>query len=285
MFLTVRSSHDLCAAVAAATETGVSWRVIGAASNLLVADEGVDGLVIKPMTRGLRVVPSAAGGGVLIHADAGCVLATVAKKAAFAGLGGLEWAVSVPGTVGASVVNNSGAFGSSVSECLVEAMLFFPGHGERLVSVNDLQYAYRTSRLKKGEWSAVVLEATFRTRRANPAQLRVSLEELEEKRRVTQPFGPSVGSVFRNPEGSYAGVLIEQAGLKGTRLGDAQISPVHANFILNVGRASAHDVLELIRQAQRNVWEHNQVWLTPEIEFVGRWPSEQLATLQGPGTT
>lgn len=280
-FLTVRTADELIRAVTAATNTKVPWKLIGAASNLVIADDGVEGLVVKPILRQLRLAP---GGRPAVQADAGCMLAAVAKRAALGGLSGLEWAASVPGTVGAAVVNNSGAFGSSVAECLEAALLYFPGEGNRVVTAQELGYAYRTSRLKQHEWRAAVLQATFRAQPGDPERLRARLDEVEEKRRQTQPFGPSVGSVFRNPPGSYAGLLIEQAGLKGLRIGGAEISPMHANFILNVGKASARDVAALIRHAQETVWAVHGVWLQTEVEFVGRWRTEEIPPAERPST-
>lgn len=282
-FLIAGANADLREAVSTAVEAGIPWRMIGSASNLLVADEGVEGLVVKPMTREIWFSPGIGPDGMLVHAEAGCLLAAVAQKATLAGLGGLEWAVSVPGTVGASVVNNSGAFGSSVAECLDHTTLFFPLEGgERTVPVVDLGYDYRTSRLKRREWIAAVVQATFRTRKGDAETLRARLADVEEKRRLTQPFGPSVGSVFRNPEGNYAGALIEQSNLKGVRVGDVEISPVHANFMLNLGHATARDVLGLIELAQRTVWHRQHVWLQTELEFIGRWSQADLDRIAGP---
>lgn len=280
-FVLAATPRVMMDAVAAAAQLRLPWRVIGAASNLLIADEGVEGLVVRAMSRGVRFRPQTTGEA-WIEADAGCLLAALAKRAAKAGLAGLEWASTVPGTVGAAVVNNSGAFGSFTAEHLLSASLYFPGEGVRAANAAELGYDYRTSRLKSGEWRALVLTATFRAEQDDATALTKRLDELEALRRATQPLGPSVGSVFRNPPGYFAGALIEATGLKGQRSGDAEISPVHANFILNRGSARARDVLALIRQAQRTVWEQHTVWLTPEIEFVGRWAADEIASLLAP---
>jgi UDP-N-acetylmuramate dehydrogenase len=284
VFLAARSVEALTTAISAAAERGIPWRIIGSASNLLVSDDGVEGLVVKPMIRGMRLAPAPDGVEVLIHAEAACMLAAVARKAVLHGLAGLEWAASVPGTVGAAVVNNSGAFGSSVSACLVSAHLFLPGEGIRLVTPLDLGYEYRGSHLKQGPWRGVVVEACLRTWRSDAAPLRERLHQVEQLRRTTQPLGPSVGSVFRNPPDHYAGALIEAAGLKGKQLGGAQISTLHANFILNVARATARDVYRLIREVQETVWQRDHVWLMPEIELVGRWADSDRRQFVEPPT-
>ncbi|MBI4214196.1 MAG: UDP-N-acetylmuramate dehydrogenase [Chloroflexi bacterium] len=277
-----RTSRDLTASVQAAAEAGIPWHIIGAASNLLVADGGVDGVVVKVMTRGMHVVPGAVPGETFVKVEAGCVIGAVARKTAEAGLVGLEWAGTVPGTVGAAVVNNSGAFGSCIADCLINAELYFPGQGGRTIRASDLDYGYRTSKLKTGAWQAAVLAATLRTTTGDTAAVTTRLAELETRRRTTQPLGPSVGSIFRNPEGGFAGALIEQAGLKGMRVGGAEISAMHGNFILNRGTACARDVLDLARLAQQAVWGRTGVWLVPEIQMLGRWAADDLAGLEGP---
>ncbi|MSQ23035.1 MAG: UDP-N-acetylmuramate dehydrogenase [Chloroflexi bacterium] len=281
IFLTARSTEELIRAVDTADQAGIPWHVIGNASNLLVADKGIDGLVIKVLTRKIAVTRLKDGRSSL-RADAGCVLSMVAKKAAESGLGGLEWAATIPGTVGAAIVNNSGAFGSCVADCLEEAELYFPRSGHRTVESRDLGYAYRTSRLKSGGLVAVVLQATFRTQPGEAPTLQARVTELEELRRATQPSGSSVGSIFRNPPGNFAGALIEKAGLKGQARGGAAISVLHANFIVNRKSALASDVFELIHQAQLAVWEQDGIWLVPEIQFLGRWAEEDLALLAEP---
>lgn len=284
LFFASRSARELVEAVEAADEMGISWRAMGSGSNLLVADEGVEGLVVKASGGSFRYVPYSAEGSVLVHVDAGCMLAAVARRTALEGLQGLEWASNVPGTAGASVVNNSGAFGSCVAEHLVQASLHFPRLGSQALGVTELDFGYRTSRLKQ-RGSAIVLEAIFRTRPGNPAQLRARLAEIRQARAATQPSGFSVGSVFRNPDGAFSGQLIEEAGLKGYRAGDAEVSQVHANFVLNRGAATARDVLAVIVHMRETVGERFGIWLEPEIELVGRWPPEDLARLRGDGAS
>ena len=210
------------------------------------------------------------------------MLAAVGKQMATRGLGGLEWASNVPGTIGASVVNNSGAFGSCVEEHLLSARVF-TGDGIVSLDARDLGLAYRTSRLKRGELVGVVLDATYRLSREDPAILRQRIAEIQRIRRQTQPTGYSVGSVFANPEGDSAGRLIEQAGLKGVSVGDAEVSSLHANFIVNRQSARAADVLALMRRIQSVVWERHRIWLKPEVQLLGRFEPGDAPALTPPG--
>ncbi len=262
--------------------------ILGGGSNILVSDRGVRGLVIANQARdfGLQaadlrwseaetVLPS---GEASVLAAAGVALAGLARWAIKQGLAGLEWAVSVPGTVGGAVVGNAGAHGGDIASVLAWALVVYPGQGRRLLRPAELEFAYRSS-LLKGQLAAgalpVVLAAGFRlTPTDDPAGLAARAEAFLARRRASQPSEPSAGSIFRNPAGDYAGRLIEAVGLKGQRVGGVQISPRHANFIVNVGQATAEDVLTLIDLARRQVYERFGVELTPEILFVGEWPTQ-----------
>jgi UDP-N-acetylmuramate dehydrogenase len=278
LFLLARSQSQMISAVAGAEALGVPWRVIGSASNLLISDDGIEGLVIKAGASASEI-ETGADQPPRVHAEAGCILASVAKRTATAGYGGLEWAVNVPGTVGASVVNNSGAFGSCTAEHLLEASVYVPGLGTIALPVDDLAMTYRATRLKRGEIRGVVLSATYRIEPGDAPTLLARIVEIQRQRRTTQPAGYSVGSVFTNPPGNSAGRIIESLGLKGHRIGDAEVSQLHANFILNRGRASAADVLGLIGHVQRCAWEQRGIRLVPEVQVVGRWRADQLATV------
>lgn len=282
LFYVARTRKELEGAIDAAIEEGVPWRVIGSASNILVSDDGVEGLVIKTAMRDFRVAPRAAQSDVLVHAEAGALLAAVATSTALGGLSGLEWATSVPGTVGAAVVNNSGAHDSCIAERLVTATLHFPLEGSRTATPQELGLDYRRSHIKDGVWSAVVVGATFRVIPADRARLRARLRDLRQKRRATQPPGFSVGSIFQNPPGMHAGRLIEECGLKGHAVGDAVISQLHGNFVLNRGAARARDVLAAIQHAQRTVHERTGLWLKPEIQLIGRWRAEEVTPIWKP---
>ena len=281
VFLIARTTEQLMAAVERASFLGIPWRVIGAGSNLLVADGGVEGLVVKAAMVTSSVEPYGAGAA-LLHAEAGCLIASLAKRTASAGWAGLEWAVNLPGTVGAAVVNNSGAFGSCVAERLAHATLHVPDRGRRAATATELEMDYRTSRLKRGDLAAVVLGATFRLVRAETDQLLRRIDEIQHVRRATQPGGSSLGSIFANPDGDAAGRLIEDAGLKGGRFGGAEVSRLHGNFIMNRNAARASDVLGLMQHVQRIVWARSGRWLTPEVQLVGRWRVEEMLALAAP---
>jgi UDP-N-acetylmuramate dehydrogenase len=262
----VGSQSELVAALHWARADGVPVRVIGGGSNLLVADEGVDGLIVKVLSASFEV------NGTTVRADAGVNLANMARRLAKQGWGGLEWAANVPGTVGGAVVNNAGAFGGDTASCLVAATVVSADGQVKRLNQSDLDYAYRTSVLKRRELGDVaVLEAELRVEQSTPRQADGKVKEFNAQRMRSQPRILSAGSVFANPEGDFAGRLIEVAGLKGHHKGNAQISEQHANFIVNPGGATAADVYALMKCAQRVVFERTGIMLRPEIELCGRW--------------
>jgi len=282
VFFTARTTSRLIEAVELASALGVPWRVIGAASNLLIADEGIAGLVVKAAMTSRSWKRAASGTEAIAHAEAGCILASLARQLVEEGLQGLEWAVNVPGTVGAAIVDNSGAFGSSTAEQLIEATLYVPGEGHKTMTPQQLGMNYRTSVLKRGELGAVVLNAAFRLEPTDKLVLEKRMRETQRLRQTTQPTGPSLGSMFANPREEAAGRLIEAAGLKGRRNGGAEISTLHANFMLNRGGARARDVLGLMQEVQHSAWKDSGRWLIPEVQLVGRWRDEDWLVLHSP---
>ncbi len=196
------------------------------------------------------------------------------------GLTGLEWAVSVPGTVGGAVVGNAGAHGGEVKDTLAYALLIDAKGDVVEYQQKDFAYAYRASQLKehralRAGFNAVVLSANFRLNHGDESEIRARAEQFLQHRRRTQPVAASLGSTFVNPPGDYAGRLIEEAELKGVRVGGVEVSSLHANFIVNpggVGKATAQDVVRLIEQIQTTVEQRFGVHLLPEVQFVGEWP-------------
>jgi UDP-N-acetylmuramate dehydrogenase len=184
----------------------------------------------------------------------------------------LEWAVGIPGTVGGAVVMNAGAHGGCAADCLVSAIVLDPILGKSRPLPEDLDFHYRTSALQGS--GRVLLEATFQLEPGHdPAVVVADTLEGLNRRRATQPYDlPSCGSVFRNPLPHTAGWLIEQTGLKGLRMGNAQVAEQHANFILNLGGATAEDIYRLIYQVQQRVYAKWSLWLQPEVKFVGEFP-------------
>jgi UDP-N-acetylmuramate dehydrogenase len=280
-FVLASTGHQLAEALGWARDEGHPVRVVGGGSNLLVADPGVDGLVIK-IADAHTAIEERHGEPVLIAA-AGATFANVARRLAKDGFGGLEWAANVPGTVGGAVVNNAGAFGSDTASCLLGAEVVDDRGRRGYLTPDELEYAYRTSVLKRRELGNIAVERVdLRLIPKAPGQADSLVKEFNAQRMRTQPRVLSAGSVFANPEGDYAGRLIESAGLKGITIGGAQISEQHANFIVNPGGATARDVYELMRLTQQRVFDAAGVWLKPEIELFGRWTPEERAALVGP---
>jgi UDP-N-acetylmuramate dehydrogenase len=281
-FLASADVTSLAQVLDAAVQDGSQILVLGGGSNLLIADEGFDGVVLRYTAAGHRI-ETEPGDRLLIRAMAGVNLSNLARRLAHEGLGGLEWAASVPGTIGGAVVNNAGAFGGCIADHLVDAEIVGPDGAVRTLAADELGYAYRASVLKHGDLGPVVVSS---------ARLRVHREEsdvatgriltFQSQRTASQPRQLSAGSIFANPPGDYAGRLIEAAGLKGERRGGAEISAQHANFIVNTGSARATDVVSLIRLMQDEVWGRFGVWLRPEVQLVGSWDPALAANLAGP---
>jgi len=185
-------------------------------------------------------------------------------------LAGLEWAAAVPGTIGGAVYGNAGAFGGDMAGNLIHAELLTE-HGRETWPVEKMEYGYRTSVLKRQTLKYVVLWADLRLEHSQKEIVSVKISEFSERRKATQPPGASMGSMFKNPPNDFAGRLIEAAGLKGTRIGTAEISPVHANFFINHGQTKAEDVRALVNLAQKTVAEKCGVNLELEIELIGEW--------------
>lgn len=266
-----------------AAELAIPITILGGGSNVLISDAGVRGLVIANQTRHYEwrtPARSAIDGdqrpaAAQLAADSGVLLAGLARTAIKAGFAGLEWAVSVPGTVGGAVIGNAGAYGSDIAGNLAEARVAYPGQGRRTLTGEQMAFAYRSSLLKRqlasGETQPVVLSAAFKLAAGDAVALADLADSYLARRRASQPVEPSAGSIFRNPPGDHAGRLVEAAGLKGQRIGGAQISPRHANFIVNVGDARAADVRALMELMRKRVFEDTGIELVPEILFMGEW--------------
>lgn len=257
------SGGDVARALAAAKALGVEAYVIGNGSNLIVRDGGVRGLVIG-LGEGMSAVSRE---GNVVAAQAGATLARVSAFAQGEGLSGLEFASGIPGTLGGGCAMNAGAYGGQLSDCLIDATVLVNGE-EQTWTAQDMAMGYRTSRpLREG---GVVLSARFRLTPDDPQAILARMKELNARRRDKQPLNyPSAGSTFKRPEGHFAGALIEGAGLKGHRVGGAQVSEKHAGFIVNTGGATAADVLALIRVVQDAVRAKDGVALETEVRIIG----------------
>lgn len=265
--VTVRSANELARAVEVCWEHGLPYRLLGAGSNVLVSEKGVRGVVILNRARSVEFIE---GAEKHVWAESGVIFSNLARRAASLGYSGLEWASTVPGTVGGAVYGNAGAFGSDVTHDLMAVEILTPA-GRAWWPPQRMEYGYRTSLLKHGGVQAVVLSAKFNLRDGIPAEIWAKMEQFNRRRKTTQPPGASMGSMFKNPPGDFAGRLIEAAGLKGMRIGTAEISPIHANFFINTGETRATDMKALIDLAQQTVREKFGVQLELEVELIGEW--------------
>lgn len=267
LYITCDTFADLAEALRACDEHEVPWTLVGKGSNLLVADAGYRGAVVSlgKEFKSHTVQDST------IKAGAACILAYVVRDAFSRGLAGLEFAVGILGTVGGAIAMNAGSRGTWMDSVVESVTLYAPGSGLERLRGSDVEWTYRDSGLAS---RGVIVEAVLRLVEADKERIRAEMEGSLARRKQTQPLASmSAGSVFRNPEGDSAGRLIEAAGLKGTRLGGARVSDVHANFIVNDGGACAADVAGLIHKIQMVVRDTNGIELVPEIRFLGAFGS------------
>ena len=263
--LTVHSAAELASASERLWELKIEFLLLGGGSNALVADRGISGVVILNHAKEVKFAERHA------WAESGASIGSIARRAVEKGLSGLEWAATVPGTVGGAIVGNAGAHGGDTASSLDHAEVLHRQGGRGAWDVERLEFDYRSSWLKRNPGQAIVLAGRFDLEPSDPAAVRSTVEEYVEYRQQTQPTGASIGSMFKNPEGDHAGRLIEAAGLKGERRGEAEISSKHANFFVNHGGATAANVYALIELAQQRVAEEFDVELELEVELLGDW--------------
>ncbi|MFO7695738.1 MAG: UDP-N-acetylmuramate dehydrogenase [Anaerolineae bacterium] len=263
---------ELIAWVRMAQVADVPYLVLGSGTNVLVSDLGIRGLVIINACRRHEFEPD----GVLT-AESGCPFCELARETVDRGWAGLEWAVGIPGTLGGAVVGNAGAYGGYIGDILLDALLLHGDGSVERVPRSGLGYGYRTSALKREDLSSprtVVLEARMQLSSGDARQLGERARQVTEQRLAHTPGGACAGSTFMRTEQYPAGFLIEQAGLKGYRVGAAQVSDKHANFIMNAGGATAAEIADLIRYIQERVWRDFAQRLEPEVQFIGEWPAQ-----------
>lgn len=265
LFVAVASEGDLARVAAAVAASGVDVLVLGNGSNMLVRDGGVRGLVVAPGGELASVRVDPASGTVV--AGGAAAYPVVARQSAAAGLAGMEWAVGIPGSVGGAVRMNAGGHGSSTGDRLVSARIVdLATSAERVAGPGDLALGYRRSNVAPSE---VVVEATFRCNPGDPERGAAEIASIVRWRRDNQPGGHNAGSVFTNPPGDSAGRLIELAGLKGRRVGSAEVSSKHANFIQVDASGAADDVLSLVVLVRDVVAERTGIVLETELRVVG----------------
>lgn len=266
---------ELMTAVRLARQFGVPMFILGNGSNILIRDAGFRGLVIENRCAQFWL-DVAEPGKAILHIESGAALPNIANRMARQGWAGLEWAIGVPGTIGGAVVSNAGAHGACIADNLIQVSILDANNVVRGLPKSELQFDYRTSRFKRVK-NEIILSADFELTRDDPQKCMARMNEYTEYRRRTQPTEASVGSMFKNPPSdaltlpgaSSAGRLIDIAGLKGTRIGNVEVSPVHGNFFVNRGGATANDVLALIDLVRERVREKFGITLELEIEIVG----------------
>lgn len=263
LFIVSPCSKTAAKIIAECRKTGLYSMILGNGSNVLFSDDGFRGAVVtsRPAAEGIEV----SGEG--ISADAGVQLSAVCRAALGAGLQGLEFAYGIPGTVGGAIYMNAGAYGGEMKDVADEVTAVDFGGQEHVFSAQELELGYRTSRFERS--GEIITRVKFKLSKGDPCEIRAKMEELMARRKSRQPLEyPSFGSAFKRPEGTYAGLVIEQSGLKGRSVGGAQISEKHANFIINRGGATAGDYLELISLAQRIALEKTGCKLEPEVRLI-----------------
>lgn len=277
-YLVQISDHDyLERAVRFLWEQEIPLLIMGGGSNVLISDSGIRRVVLINQASRVEFREDDYDIGPVIWAESGANLGLTARRAASRGWSGLEWAAGIPGSIGGAVVGNAGAHGGDMAENLKMAeILHLEGQAVRCSewTAEDLDFAYRSSVLKRDQVRAVVLTATLQLEKSSPQAVKAKMREFADYRRETQPRGASVGSMFKNPPGNHAGKLIEQAGLKGTRVGDVEISEQHANFFINRGGGSAAEVFALIEKAREKVADQFGIELELEILLVGDWEKD-----------
>ncbi len=256
------SEEALAAVVAFCTQEGLPWRVLGLGSNVLVPDEGIEGVVIRLADRFSTVTVE----GERLYAQAGASNKTVARVAQEAALSGYEFASGIPGTIGGAAIMNAGAYDGEFASVAQGVRCLAPDGTVLELSAEQAEWGYRTSRMMKE--GLIVLGAWLELQPAESSAIQARMDDLATRRAEKQPLDmPSAGSTFKRPEGYFAGKLIQDAGLQGFAVGGAQVSLKHAGFVVNTGNATAADVLALVEAVRTKVWESTGVMLEPEVRL------------------
>ena len=261
-----QSAEQLKSVMEACREGGMPYYIVGNGSNLLVSDDGYEGVIIHLFKNMSKVQTE----GNCLIVQAGVLLSKAANIARREGLTGMEFASGIPGTIGGALVMNAGAYGGEMKD-IVRSVKVLTADGAICEYTNEeMQFGYRRSRIAAE--GSVVLEAVLELAKGDPEQIQARMDELKEQRISKQPleYG-SAGSTFKRPEGYFAGKLIQDAGLRGFRIGDAQVSEKHCGFVINRGNATASEIAELIREVQRRVFENSGVRLETEVKFLGNF--------------
>lgn len=261
-----QSAEQLKSVMEACREAGMPYYIVGNGSNLLVSDDGYEGVIIHLF----KNMSKARAEGNCLIAQAGVQLARAAKLACKEGLTGLEFASGIPGTIGGALVMNAGAYGGEMKDVVRSVDVLTTDGRIQKYTNEEMQFGYRRSRIAAE--GSVVLEAVLELEKSDSDQIQAKMDELKAQRIAKQPleYG-SAGSTFKRPEGYFAGKLIQDAGLRGFRIGDAQVSEKHCGFVINRGNATASEIAELIREIQKRVLENSGVHLETEVKFLGNF--------------
>ena len=265
-FIRISSEEQLRKLIPYFENVGIEYFVLGRGSNLLVGDKGYPGVILQ-ISDACQQIEAEEN---RLQVQAGAALSKVALFAMERGLEGLEFAAGIPGTVGGGVVMNAGAYGGEMKQ-VVESVRVLSSEGEILTLDNDtMEFGYRTSIIRNRNFT--VLSVTFRLREGNREEIRARIEDFQKRRMEKQPLNyPSAGSTFKRPEGYFAGKLIMDAGLRGFQIGDARVSDKHCGFVVNVGKATARDVTDVIEEVQEKVRERFGVSLEREVIYLGKF--------------
>ena len=269
VWVEVETVEEIATLYRLAAEAPTPILVFGSGTNVLVSDRGIRGIVIKLGRAFAALDWRANGGGTHVRAGAALTFKRLVTEAARRGLSGLEFAEGIPGSVGGGLLMNAGAFGGEIATVVDGVAGVEAAAGARYLQRADLRFGYRFFELPP---SFVVTHVDFLLLSGDAETIRARMSDAKRRRESRQPLGwPNAGSIFKNPPGTFAGKLIEAAGLKGRRIGDAMISDQHANFIINVGRAAAADVKRLMEEVQTAVEQRHGIRLVPEIKLMGDW--------------
>jgi UDP-N-acetylmuramate dehydrogenase len=288
-YVSPRSAEQMRDVLDLAYEEGVAVFVLGSGSNIVIGDRGIRGITIDNQSTELtgplteeqtetQRMPSEQTADasarsverISWRAEAGCSFAGVSRQLSFAGYAGMEWACGIPGTIGGAVVYNAGAYGGSLGDVLLRIGVWDPGQGEMVLEAGELGLVYRGSAFTRGLMAGkAVLWAEFALWPGDASELRARIAEYDERRLKAQPRGRNAGSFFKNPSEQPAWKLLDAAGMRGYRIGGAEFSEKHCNFLINAGEARAADVAALKREAQRRVREQFGIELQNEVTLVG----------------
>jgi UDP-N-acetylmuramate dehydrogenase len=270
-YIAPKTEEQLRETFATARHHDIEVFIFGSGSNILVGDLGIRALVIENQAAEVQG-PEKNGQGYKVRVGSGMSFATLARRMAAAGYAGVEWAAGIPGSMGGAVVTNAGAYGHSLSDVLKGARLSDADGAIVEMTLDELDFSYRNSAFTHGNLPGqIVLSVDLRLEKGDAKALKQRVRELDAQRRGAQPPGRNCGSVFKNPPGRHAWQYVDDVGLRGHRIGNAQFSELHSNFILNLGGATAKDVTSLIELAQTKVREKFHIELETEVMFVGEF--------------